>query len=116
MFQQMRRQRKHAAFHFNGGHVFSFKFFRHVIISAPRINFRTAGVNIDGSKIKFGPRMNRQMRFGDHHHAGDAVRIKRMKNDIDNPGMRMLGGFHHDGFNFVHIIENFAIAVVELNQ
>ena len=116
MLQQMRRHGKHAALHFDGGHVLGFKFFGGVRVGFPGIDFRAAGKHIEGSKIIFGPRMNRQMRFGDDHHAGDAVRIEGVKHHIHNPGFGVFGRFNHDGFNFMNIVQDFGIAVVEFDE
>ena len=112
----MRGKREHAAFHFQRGHIFGFKFFRRKIVGLPRIDFRPAREHIDRRKIIFGPGVDRQMRFGDHHHAGDPMRIKRVEDHVDNARFGHLGRFDHNFFNFVYIVQDFGIAVVEFDE
>ena len=116
MLQKMRRQGQHAALHFDGGHVLGFKFFGGVVVGFPGIDFRPAGKHIQRRKIIFRPRVDRQVRFGDHDHTRDPVRIKRMEHDVDDPRLRVFGGFDHDGFDFMDIVEDFGITVVKFDQ
>jgi hypothetical protein len=116
MFQQMTGQGKHAALHFDRGHIFRLKFLGGKRIRSPGINFGAARKNVEGSEIIFRPGMNRQMRLGNDDHAGDPVRVKRMEDDIHDPRMRMFGRFHHDGFNFMNIVQDFGIAMVKFDQ
>jgi hypothetical protein len=116
VFQEMRGQRQHAAFHFQRGHVLGLKFLGGKIVRLPRIDFGAAGEHIDGGETVFGPGVDRQMRFGDHDNARDAVRIKGVEHHVDNPRFGDFGGFHHYRFDFVHIIQDFGIAVVEFDQ
>jgi hypothetical protein len=107
MFQQMSRQREHAAFHFHRGHIFRFKSFGGEIIRFPGIDFRAARKNVDRRETVFGPGMNGEMRLGDHDDAGNSVRIKRVKNDVHNARFGVFGRLHHNGFHFMHIIKDF---------
>ena len=116
VLQEVRGQGKHAALHFQRGHIFRFKFFGGVIVRLPWIDLGSTGEHIDRSEIIFGPGVNRQMRLRDHHDAGNAVRIEGVEDNVDNSGFRVLGRFDHDGFHFMHIVEDFRIAVVEFNE
>ena len=116
MLQHLGRQLQDPALHFQRRGVLGFKAFGHVVISAPRVDLRAAGVNVYGSKIVFRPRVNGQVRFGDDDDAGNAVRVKGMENDVHNVRMRVFGGIDHDGFDFVHVVENFGVAVIQLDE
>jgi hypothetical protein len=116
VLQKMRRKRKHAASHFHRGHIFGFKFLGGKVVRPPRIDFGAAGKYINGREIVFGPGVNSEMRFGNHDHAGDAVRIKGMKNDIHDSGLGHFGGLDHNGFHFVNIVQDFGVAVVKFDE
>jgi hypothetical protein len=111
----MRWEWQDAALHFDGGHAFRFKFFGGEIIGLPRIDLCAAGENVERREIIFRPCVDREMRFGDHDDAGDSVGVKRVKHDIDDARLRVFGGFNHNGFDFMHIIKDFGIAVVEFD-
>ena len=107
MLEQLSRQLKNAALHFQRRGIFGLKAFGHVVISAPGVDLGSASVNIYGSEVVFGPGMDGQVRLGNHDHAGNAVRIERMEDHVHNVGMRVLGGIDHDGFDFMHVVKNF---------
>lgn len=109
-------QRENTTLHFNRGHIFGFKFFRRKVIGLPGIDLRAAGEDIERSKIIFGPGMDRQMRFRDDDHSGNSMRVKRVKDHIDNAGFGDFGRLDHHGFDFVDVVENFGVALVEFDQ
>jgi hypothetical protein len=116
VLQQAGGNWQNSTLHFNGGHIFCFKFFRRVIVSPPGIDFRPAGEDIHRRVIVFGPGMDGEMRFGNHDHAGDSVRVKGVEYRVNDPRPGVLGGIDHDGFHFMDIVQEFGIAVVEFNQ
>jgi hypothetical protein len=116
VLQEVRRKRQHAAFHFHRGHVFRLKFLGGKIVRPPWIYFGAARKDIDGSKIIFGPCVNRQMRFGNDDDAGNSVRIKGMENNIHDSGFGHFRRFNHDRFDFVHIVQDFGVAMVEFDE
>lgn len=116
MLEEVSGDGQHAALHFNSGHIFGFELFRREIVSPPGIDLCSAGKNVDGRVIVLGPGVDREMRFGDHDDSGNSVRVKGMKNDIDDPCPRVLGGINHDRFDFMDIIQNFGIAVVKFDE
>jgi len=112
----MRRQRQHSALHFHRGHVFGFKFLGGKIVRLPRIDFGAARKDIDRRKTEFRPRVDGQMRFGNHDHARDPVRIERMKDHIHDACFGRLGRIDHNGFDFMDIVQDFGVAVVKFDE
>jgi hypothetical protein len=116
VFQQVSGKRKHAAFHFHRGHIFSFKLLGSKIVRPPRIYFGAARKNIDRGETVFGPGVDGQMRFSNHHHARNAVWIKRVKHDIHDSRFGDFCRFDHDGFDFVYIVQDFGITLVKFYE
>lgn len=116
MLQQARRQRQDAALHFDRGHIFGLEFLGRVVIRAPGIDLGPTGKDIQRSKVIFGPGMNGQMRFGDHNDTGNPMRVECMKHNVDDTRLGHLRGLDHNGFHFMHIVQDFGVAVVEFDQ
>ena len=116
MLQLAGRNGEHAALHFDRGHILGFEFLDHKIVRAPGINFGATRIDIDRGVIVFGPGVDGEMRFGDDDDTGDAMRIKRVEDSIDDSGPGMFGGVHHDRFDFMHVVQHFGVAIIKFDQ
>ena len=81
-----------------------------------RLERLAAREDVHGGVPVLGPRVDREMGLGDHHHAGDPERVELVKHDVDDRGLRSLGGLHHRVLHGLKAVEDLGAAVVQLEQ
>src|SRR4029453_6311417 len=81
-----------------------------------RLERVAAREDVHGGVPVLGPRVDREMGLGDHHHAGDPERVELVKDHVDDGGLRSLGGLHHRALHGLKAVEDLGAAVVELQQ
>lgn len=83
----------------------------------PWIERIAAGEQIDRREAVLGPRVDREMRFGDHDDAGDAVRAEVVHDDVrDDRRPGELHGGDELLAEAIHEIQDLGIAAVILDE
>lgn len=75
-----------------------------------------AGEHVDRGIAVLRPGMDRQVRFGDHHHAGDADRAELVERRGDDGGVGLAGGLEHAFLDPLDIVEALVDAVEQLDD
>src|ERR1700712_4226142 len=75
-----------------------------------------AGEEIYRSVAMLWPRVDREMRFFDNDHAGDAMWLKRLEYRCDDVGAGCLGSLVHQRFNTFQVIQYQRVAARVLNE
>jgi hypothetical protein len=102
------------AHHFSRQHALCPKALGRILAGPPRVGVVTARVKIEGRVTRLRPRMDRQVRLGDHHDAGDAVGLKAVESYFKDLGVRLTGGRDHRLVDAIDVRKRFAIASGQL--
>src|SRR5690606_41924705 len=74
------------------------------------------GTAINRCETARWPRVDREMRHGDHHAAADALRTTLVKRDPPHLGARLQGGLGHDPLHRLPVVEQLRVTSKGLAQ
>src|SRR5690606_12399943 len=96
--------------------VLRFEASNEVVTGLPRIDRLAAGKDINRCETDLWPRVDREMRLGDHHDAADALRTKLVKRDLPHLGARLQSGLDHDPLHRLPVVEQLRVTSKGLAQ